>query len=91
MNNAQNELGPIDRLTAPTPRFFTIIRNVGIMLAALSGALFSLQAQGMTLPDWIIQSADKAYMLSGAIAALVAQFTVDFEKLRASQQLDNFR
>lgn len=78
----QNQDIPIvDRLLAPTPKLFAIIRNIGIALATIAGAVMGLQEQGIQLPEIITNLAGKATVIAGIIAALVSQLTVDYEKL----------
>ena len=83
----QNELSVADRLTAPTPSIFAIIRNIGIVLATLSGAVVALQSQGIELPEYVTLLTDKAAWISGLIAALVSQLTVDFKALKVKDTL----
>ncbi len=77
----QNKLSAVERVAAPTPKFFAIIRNIGIVLAAVSGAVIAVQQQGIELPEIVALLADKSAWIAGLIAALVSQFTVDFKKL----------
>lgn len=80
----QNKLGIVERLKAPTPKIFGIIRNVGIVLATLSAAVVSLQSQDVQLPEIVTMLSEKALWISGLIAALVSQLTVDYKKLSAN-------
>lgn len=84
----QNSLGVLERLSAPTPKLFTIIRNLGLLLAAIAGGIAYLTSNGMVLPEWAVVVGEKAYVLAGAVAALVAQLTVDFKKLDNQKRLD---
>ena len=77
----QNELSVVERIAAPTPPLFAWIRNIGAVLAAVAGAVLALQEQGVQLPEIVTIIADKALLVSGVIAALVSQLTVDFSKL----------
>jgi hypothetical protein len=86
--NQQNSLGLVERLSAPTPQLFAIIRNIGLLLAAIAGGIAYLTSNGMVLPEWAVAVGEKAYVLAGAVAALVAQLTVDFKKLDAQKRLD---
>ena len=82
----QNDLSLLERFVAPTPKLFALIRNIGVILAMASMAIKTLPEQGIALPDAVLFFADKAYALAGVVAALVAQFTVDF-KAHAKDQL----
>lgn len=77
----QNNLSVVERIAAPTPPLFAIIRNIGIVLAALAGAVMAVQQQGVQLPEIVTTIADKVVLVSGVIPALVSQLTVDFSKL----------
>lgn len=78
----QNQDLPImDRIKAPTPKLFAIIRNIGITLATVAGAVMGLQEQGVQLPEIVTAIAGKATVIAGIIAALVSQLTVDYSAL----------
>ncbi|TAF02263.1 MAG: hypothetical protein EAZ80_01575 [Runella slithyformis] len=77
----QNEISIIERIAAPTPRLFAIIRNVGIILATIAAAFATLQDQGISLPEWLTLIVSKVTGIAAAVAAIVAQLTVDFKKL----------
>lgn len=81
----QEKISITERLTAPTPTLFAIIRNVGIALATLSGAVVALQNQGIQLPEIVTVLSEKALWISGLIAAAVSQLTVDYKKLSADK------
>lgn len=83
----QNKLGLVERLAAPTPKIFAIIRNVGVVLAAVSGAIVAIQSQGIQLPEVVTMLSEKALWISGLIAAIVAQLTVDFKALNSKNAL----
>ena len=66
----------IKRMKAPTPRFFRILRNIGLALAAAGGALL---ASPITLPAAVITVA--GYLtVSGAVIGAVSQATVPVEE-----------
>ncbi len=85
--NIQDELTIKQRLNAPMPKFFRIIRNGGIILAAVAGALMGIQSQGVELPQVLTVVADKAYALAGLVATLIAQLTVDVEATKKQNAL----
>ena len=62
----------IQRLKAPTPRFFRKIRNAGLVLTAVAGAIATAP---VALPASLIAAA--GYLaLAGAIASAVSQTAV---------------
>ncbi len=62
----------IDRARAPTPRFFRTLRNIGIAVAGIGGALL---ASPVVLPAILIQVA--GYLtLTGTVMTTVSQVTV---------------
>lgn len=62
----------ISRLQEPTPRFFRKIRNAGLLLTALSGAVLTAP---VSLP--VVLTTAASYMaLAGAIASAVSQTAV---------------
>ena len=59
----------INRLQAPTPKFFKKVRNIGLILAAVSG---SILAAPIALPAIVIQVA--SYIaVAGTVATAVSQ------------------
>jgi hypothetical protein len=70
------EMTIMQRLQAPTPKFFRILRNVGLGLAAAGGVLVAapvaLPAGLITLGGYLI--------VAGSVATAVAQTTVDHNK-----------
>lgn len=75
----QNEIGLVDRFLSPTPKVFGTIRNIGIILAALAGAIMTI-GKDMQLPTILTMIADKATVIAGLIAATIAQLTVDYKE-----------
>lgn len=64
-----------DRLASPTPKFFKKLRNVGLVLAAVSA---SLLAAPVTLPAIVITVA--SYIaVAGTVVTAVSQVTVEAE------------
>ena len=72
---ANKEFSLLERLTAPTSKFFKIIRTVGISLAAVGGALI---ASPVVLPAAIVTAAGYLTVAGGVMTA-VAQATVEGE------------
>jgi len=59
----------IQRMRAPTPKFFKVLRSVGLALAAASGALL---ASPVALPAGIITLA--GYLtVAGSVATVISQ------------------
>lgn len=66
----------IERLKAPTPKFFRVLRNVGLALAAAGGALLTAP---IALPVAVVTVAGYLAVAGGVITA-VSQTAVDGEK-----------
>lgn len=65
----------VERLTAPTSKFFRIVRNIGLCLAAAGGAII---AAPVTLPTTLVTVA--GYLtVAGSVMTAIAQATVDGE------------
>ena len=65
----------IQRLQEPTPRFFRKIRNAGLLLTAISGAVLTAP---VALPALLMTAA--GYLaIAGAIAGAVSQAAVQDE------------
>lgn len=65
----------IERMKAPTPKFFRVLRNVGLALAAAGGALL---AAPIALPAAVITVAGYITVAGGVITA-VSQTAVEGE------------
>ena len=66
----------IERYKKPTPKFFRILRNIGIALATAGGAIL---AAPVSIPATIITVA--TYMtVAGTVATAVSQAVVSDEK-----------
>jgi len=61
-----------ERAKAPTPKFFKVLRTVGLVLAGISGSLI---AAPVTLPATIVAVAGYLAVAGGVISA-VSQVTV---------------
>ena len=65
----------LKRMKAPTPDFFRRLRNIGLALAAISGAILTAP---VTLPVIVIQVA--GYLaVAGTVATAVSQTVVSGE------------
>jgi len=71
----------IERAKAPTPRFFRILRSIGLVLLAISGTVI---AAPVALPVAIVTVAGYMAVAGGVITA-VSQMTVGDEILRKAQ------
>ncbi|WP_162127965.1 MULTISPECIES: hypothetical protein [Flavobacterium] len=59
------------RATAPTPKFFKVLRNVGLVLAAVGG---SILAAPIALPV-VLTSVGGYLVVAGGVASAVSQLT----------------
>ena len=66
----------VDRAKAPTPKFFRILRTVGLTLLAVSG---SVLAAPVALPSALVSIAGYLAVAGGVISA-VSQVTTTLEK-----------
>ena len=63
----------IERVKAPTPRFFRVLRNIGLSLAAAGGVLLTAP---LALPAGVITIA--GYLtVAGTVMSTVSQTVVD--------------
>jgi hypothetical protein len=70
----------IDRLGAPTPKFFKKIIKIGLTIGAIGGGLLAIPTSIVLLPAAIITAA--GYMAAtGTVAAFVAKTAVDWDKV----------
>ncbi|TMI93030.1 MAG: hypothetical protein E6H08_11035 [Bacteroidetes bacterium] len=65
----------MNRVNAPTPKFFKKLRNIGLILATISG---TLAAAPVALPAVIIKVAGYLAVASG-VASAVSQTAVEGE------------
>jgi hypothetical protein len=65
----------IERVNAPTPRFFKKVRNIGIALAAISGTLLTAP---VALPAVLLKVAGYLAVAS-SVASAVSQTAVEGE------------
>lgn len=68
----------VERAQAPTPKFFRILRTVGLTMLAISG---SVLAAPVALPAALVSVAGYLAVAGGVISA-VSQITVTDEMLR---------
>ena len=63
----------INRATAPTPKFFKVLRNIGLALAAVGGTVL---AAPVTLPI-VITSIGGYLAVAGGVISAVSQLTTE--------------
>lgn len=73
----------VQRASAPTPKFFKILRTIGLALLAVSGSII---ASPVALPAVVITIAGYSAVAGGVLSA-VSQITVEDKVLR--QALDD--
>lgn len=74
----------IKRAQAPTPRFFRILRNVGLAMLAISGSVIGAP---VVLPAVMVSVAGYMAVAGGVISA-VSQITVD-DKAKKEKENQN--
>lgn len=74
MKNKQ-KMNLVNRATSPTPKFFRILRTIGLSIAALGGAILTAP---VAVPAAVTTVAGYAAVLGGALSA-VSQVTVSDE------------
>jgi len=72
------------RVKAPTPKFFRVLRTIGLSLLALGGSII---AAPIALPATIVTIAGYAIVAGGVLSA-VSQVTVD-RKAKKEKKLDS--
>jgi uncharacterized membrane protein YeiH len=75
----------VERIKAPTPKFFKILRSIGLALFAISGTIV---AAPIVLPVMVVTVAGYMAVAGGVISA-VSQMTVKDEILRKTQDDTN--
>ena len=71
----------VERAKAPTPKFFKILRSIGLALLGISG---SIVASPVLLPTAVVTAAGYVAVAGGVISA-ISQITVDTETLKQVQ------
>jgi uncharacterized membrane protein YeiH len=72
----------VERIKAPTPKFFKILRSIGLALLAISGTIV---AAPIVLPLMVVTVAGYMAVAGGVISA-VSQVTVDEAALLKAEQ-----
>lgn len=68
-----NNMSVVERVKAPTPKFFKTLRTIGLALAALGGAIL---ASPIALPAGLVAAAGYV-VLAGGVVSAVSQTAVD--------------
>jgi len=71
-----------ERAKAPTPKFFRVLRTIGLSLLAISGSII---AAPIALPASIVTIAGYVAVAGGVLSA-VSQVTVDDQAKKESQK-----
>lgn len=71
-----------ERAKAPTPKFFRVLRTIGLSLLAVSGSII---AAPIALPASIVTIAGYVAVAGGVLSA-VSQVTVDDQAKKESQK-----
>ena len=71
----------IKRVKSPTPKFFKVLRNIGLVLAAVGGTIL---AAPVALPV-VITTIGGYVAVAGAVISAVSQLTTTTEKVDATQ------
>jgi uncharacterized membrane protein HdeD (DUF308 family) len=66
-------MNAIKRAKAPTPKFFKVLRNIGLALAAVGGTVFAVP---IALPV-IVTSAAGYLAVAGGVISAVSQLTTE--------------
>ena len=68
-----NNMNVVERVKAPTPKFFRTLRTIGLTLAAIGGAIL---ASPIALPAGLIAAAGYVALAGGVVSA-ISQTAVD--------------
>ena len=71
----------VERIKAPTPKFFKILRSIGLALLGISGTIV---AAPIVLPATLVTVAGYLAVAGGVVSA-VSQVTIPEEILREAQ------
>ena len=71
-----NKMNVVERVKAPTPKWFKVLRTIGITLASVGGAIL---ASPVVIPAGIVTAAGYL-LLGGTVVSAVAQTGVKSEE-----------
>lgn len=72
-NKIPDDMSVVERLCAPTPKFFKKLRTIGLILAAAGGAIIAAPA---VLPAGLVTAAGYI-IVAGSVATAVSQAAVE--------------
>ena len=72
----KKELSVSERIKAPTPKFFKILRTIGVIVGAIGGAIV---AAPVALPA-IVTTIATYLVTAGTVAAVLSQTAVELPK-----------
>ena len=75
----------IKRVKSPTPKFFKVLRNIGLVLAAIGGTIL---AAPVALPAIVVTVGGYVAVAGGVISA-VSQLTTSKDEILRNAQDDN--
>jgi uncharacterized membrane protein HdeD (DUF308 family) len=75
----------IERAQAPTPKFFKVLRTVGLVLASVGGLILTAP---VALPATVV-TVGGYLVLGGGVLSAVSQVTVDDAKAKALNTSEN--
>lgn len=76
----------LNRYSKPTPKFFRILRNLGLGLATAGGTLL---AAPVIMPVWIVTAATYL-VVAGTVATAVSQAVVQDGQSDASEAIEDY-
>ncbi len=77
----------VQRAKAPTPKFFKILRTIGLALLAVSGSII---AAPIALPAVVVTIAGYSAVAGGVLSA-VSQITVEEQAKKKAENLNKAR
>lgn len=81
----KDSLNLVERVTAPTPKWFKIIRNIGITLTAVGGAILTAP---IVLPATIV-TVGGYLILGGTVATAISQTAMQTDNDNEAEQKEN--
>ncbi|MFT3903577.1 MAG: hypothetical protein QM727_10400 [Niabella sp.] len=80
-----NSLNLVERVKAPTPKWFKIIRNIGITLTAVGGAILTAP---IALPATIV-TVGGYLILGGTVATAISQTAMQTDNEKEAEENKN--
>ena len=85
MTKKSKKMNLIKRAKAPTPKFFKVLRNIGLALAAIGGTIL---AAPIALPV-VVTSIGGYLAVAGGVVSAVSQLTTSEDETLYKVQDDN--